>query len=107
LKDNSGDDITNHDEKAKILWESFKDRLGKSEFNSMSFDLDNLLVNNLTINELEIPLSKQETDNMIAELPNNKSPCQDGFSNEFIKGYWYFLAIDYYKLFETLYEGEI
>jgi hypothetical protein len=44
---------------------------------------------------------------MIVELPNNKSPDQDGFNNEFIKGCWSLLATDYYKLFETLYEGEI
>lgn len=69
--------------------------------------MDNLLVNNLTINELEIPFSNQEIDNMIAELPNNKSSGQDGFNNEFIKGCWSLLSTDYYKLFETLYEGEI
>ena len=103
----SGNDIIYHDEKAKILWETFKDRLGRSEFKSMLYNLDNLLTNNVSLNELEAPFSKQEIDNIVAELPNNKSPSLDGFNNEFIKGCWPLIAPDYYSLFETLYEEEI
>ena len=48
-----------------------------------------------------------EIDNVISELPNNKSPRPDGFNNEFIKGCWALIAPDYYKLLDALYQGEI
>jgi hypothetical protein len=35
---------------------------------------------------LEADFSSQEIENVIRELPNNKSLGLDGFSNEFIKG---------------------
>ena len=36
-------EITDHAGKARILWEAFKKRLGKSEGHSVHFDLENLL----------------------------------------------------------------
>jgi len=38
----------------------------------MLYNLNNLLANNVSLNEIETPFSKQE----IAELPNNKSLVQ-------------------------------
>jgi hypothetical protein len=38
LKDSNGIKKFQHDEKATILWEAFKDRLGQSECCSMHFD---------------------------------------------------------------------
>lgn len=34
--------LTSHEDKAALLWESYKYRLGKSEFTNMHFDLENL-----------------------------------------------------------------
>ena len=65
------------------------------------------MTNNVSLNELEAPFSKQEIGNILAELPNNKSLGLDGFNNEFIKGCWPLIAPDYNNLFETLYEEEI
>jgi hypothetical protein len=35
--------VTDHDQKANMLWMSFKDRMGKSEFGNMAYDLSSLL----------------------------------------------------------------
>jgi hypothetical protein len=43
LLDPTGVSLTTHDDKATLLWESFKERLGKSECTHMHFDLDNLV----------------------------------------------------------------
>jgi len=107
LQDDSGNSITDHEGKAKILWESFKDILGKSEFKEMLYNLNVLITNNEGLNELEAPLSKQEIDSVISELPNNKSPGPDGYNNEFIKGWWSLIAPNYYRLFEAFFEEEI
>ena len=57
LQDDSGDNITDHDGKAKILWESFKDRLGKTEFKEMLYNLNVLITRNEELNELQAPFS--------------------------------------------------
>jgi hypothetical protein len=43
LKDSSGLCHTNHNSKANILWEAFKERLGSSDSPEMSFHLEQLL----------------------------------------------------------------
>jgi hypothetical protein len=35
--------ITNHDKKSGILWESFRSRMGVSDFSGISYDLSSLL----------------------------------------------------------------
>lgn len=101
LQDDSGDNITDHDGKAKILWESFKDRLGKTKFKEMLYNVNVLITKNKELNELQAPFSKQEIDSVISELPNNKSPRPDGYNNEFIKGCWPLITPDFYRLFEA------
>lgn len=44
LTGDSGQIYSDHDEKARIIWEAFKDRMGRSEFRHMNFDLEQLLV---------------------------------------------------------------
>lgn len=43
LEDNIGNVHADHQMKAAILWEAFKDRLGHSDFASMTLDLGHLL----------------------------------------------------------------
>ena len=107
LQDDSGDNITYHDGKAKILWESFKERLGKTEFKKMLYNLNVLITRNEELNELQAPFSKQEIDSVISELPNNKSLGPDGYNNEFIKGCWPLIAPDLYRLFEAFFDEDI
>jgi len=90
--------LTQHEEKANHFWEAFKERLGKSEFSGMLFNLNNLLNNTEDLRGLETPFDKIEIDQVIAELPNNKSPGLDGFNNEFLKGCWPLIADDFYRL---------
>lgn len=43
LKDSLGNTVYSHEVKADILWNAFKERMGKTEFTQMLFDLDQLL----------------------------------------------------------------
>lgn len=64
----------------------------------MLFNLGNLLSNSEELTGLETPFSKIEINQVIAELPNIKSPGPDGFCNEFLKGCWPLIADDFYRL---------
>lgn len=43
LQDGSGNGITDHEGKATLLWNTFKERLGKSEFKGMLFNLNSMI----------------------------------------------------------------
>jgi hypothetical protein len=56
---------------------------------------------------LEAPFTKEEVEKVVSLLPNNKSSGPNGYSNEFIKGCWPLLAIDFFNLCEDFYNGEV
>jgi hypothetical protein len=68
-----------------LLWEAYKQRLGTSEFSHMYFDLNSLLrlVENLSC--LEEPFHNEEIEQIIKDLPTDKSPGPDGFNGEFLE----------------------
>lgn len=81
--------------------------MGRSDFCQMSLDLDNLIQSVSNLEHLESPFTMDEIDQIVADLPNNKSPGPDGYTNEFIKGCWPLVAEDFYKLFNAFYNGQI
>lgn len=100
LLDNQGNLKQCHEDKAELLWRSFKERMGLSEFNQMIFNLNDFLQPSANLEQLEMPFTKEEVDEVVSNLPNNKSPGPDGFSNEFVKGCWPLIAKDFYDLCE-------
>jgi hypothetical protein len=92
LKDANGHDIFEHEAKASLLWNAYKDRMGTSEFSHMYCELETLLNRDNDLGGLEVPFSKEEIDAVIADLPNNKSPGPDGFNGEFLKKCWPLIA---------------
>lgn len=93
--------LSHHEHKAKIIWDSFKQRLGIPEFEGMVFDLEELFPPAIDLSNLEADFAREEVDGIISELPNDKSPGPDGFTNEFIKKCWQFIAHDFYEICES------
>jgi len=85
LADHDGSLIYDHAQKADIIWRDFKDRLGTSNFENMLFNLDSLLDSGVDLSSLEISFNNQEIDNIIKNLPTDKSLGPGEFNNEFLK----------------------
>jgi len=98
LSDQSRILLYNHDAKANLIWCDFKERLGSSCYEGMQFDLDSLLHQNFDLSCLELPFSHQEIDDVVRNLPLDKSPGPDGFNNEFLKKCWPIVKHDFYNL---------
>jgi len=98
LKDDLGNSFSGHEQKAEILWNTYKNRMGLSEFSQIYFDMDQFIQPAENLGNLELPFTKEEIEQVIRGLPNNKSPGPDGFTNEFIKGCWPLIEPDIIQL---------
>ena len=76
---------SDHNQKADLIWDSFKHRIRVTEFEGMIFSLAELLTPTTSLSDLETNFSRDEIDSVISQLPNDKSLGPDGFNNDFIK----------------------
>jgi hypothetical protein len=70
LRNSDGIERYSHEEKAEIIWETFKSIMGTSEFSAMHFDLDDLIQHVLNLKNLEDPFTHEEVDAMVKNLPS-------------------------------------
>jgi hypothetical protein len=85
LKNRDGFELFSHEDNAQLLWETYKERLGNSEFSNIYFDLNDLIHPIQSLDELQSPFTKEEIDSIIQNLPSRKSPGPDGFNSNFLK----------------------
>jgi hypothetical protein len=76
---------TDHQEKAGILWNSFRDRLGFSSPIDSSFNFEDYIHPMADLGTLSDPFTREEIDNLISDLPTDKAPGPDGFTGLFVK----------------------
>jgi hypothetical protein len=105
LKNREGHERCSHEDKAAILWEAYKERLGSSEFIQIHFDLNDLLHADDNLDDVGAPFTKNEIDAIVLNLPSKKSPGSDGFNSNFIKKCWRIIASDFYELCFGFYEN--
>lgn len=98
LEDDQGNIVTNYADKANLIWLAFKERLGTSNFNSISFDLPTYFTNPPDLSMLIQAFSKEEIDAVVKRLPSNKALEPDGFNTDFLKHCWSIISEDFYSL---------
>lgn len=76
---------SSHEEKASILWEAYKQRLGTSHYQAMHFNLSSLLEPVTNLDWLEADFTKEEIDTVVTSSPSYKSLGPDGFNSDFLK----------------------
>jgi hypothetical protein len=96
LLDNEGNEVTDHQAKAGLLWTSFKDRMGKSKGISMQFVLSSVLTPIEGLHELTVPFDKKEMDDVIKAMPIDRAPGPDGFNGLFVKKCWPIIKHEFY-----------
>lgn len=107
LEDDLGNIVSDHQQKEKLIWDSFKDRLGVSGFTGTQFDLSSLLHSSNDLSSLCSPFTTQEIDQVVKALPSDKTPGPDGFNSDFVKRCWPIICHDFYNLCYGFYDGNI
>jgi hypothetical protein len=73
----------------------------------MVFNLSSLIQPIGNLSELETPFSHQEIDQVIKNLPTNKSLGPGGFNTDFMRKCWPVIAPEFYELSDKFFEGSI
>jgi hypothetical protein len=73
LQDEDGNDVTDHQTMAGMLWREYKERMGCSDGISMKFDLRRILHKVTGLDELRKPFEEKEMDEVIKEMPIDRS----------------------------------
>jgi hypothetical protein len=96
--------VTDHDQKAALLWTSFKEVLDQSEDTTMFFQHDSL-IQSVDLSKLDHPFSPKEIESLIKELPTDKAPSPYGFNGMFIKKCWPIIKDEFMPLIKDFYSG--
>jgi hypothetical protein len=103
----TGEALFNHEDKTTLIWHSFKERLGTSNYTGITFDLPSLLDNNVDLSSLVSPFSHDEIDAVVKNFPSDKSPGLDGFNTNLLKKCWHIVKEDFYSLCHNFFSENI
>jgi hypothetical protein len=107
LQDSNGNEVTDHQAMAGLLWADYKERMGRSDGIRMQFDLSQLICPVEGLDELTVPFSKKEMDEVIKNMPTDRAPGPDGFNGLFLKKCWTMVQSEFYRLAEEFHQGNL
>jgi hypothetical protein len=93
-----GSYLTQHREKTEALCQSFKTRLGTSDFVQIHYDLPDL-IQIVALLVLDNPFSYEEIKLALNDMPIDHALGLDGFNGLFMKKCWDILQLDFSRLF--------
>jgi hypothetical protein len=73
----------------------------------MHLDLPSLIAPTPGLEELSLPFTREEIDEVIRTIPTDKAPGPDGFNGQFLKTCWSIIKEDIYKLCFDFYDGNL
>ena len=99
--------IHDHEGKAGLLWNSFRNRMGTTSSPTMLFDLSSLVTPVNDLDSLAAPILQEEVDLVVKRMLADKAPGPDGFNGRFLKKCWQFIKGDFYSLCSKFFSGQI
>jgi hypothetical protein len=103
----TGVTLTEHKDKADVLLQAYKERLGQTDNTSGAHNITCLLNSSRNLEFLEAPFSAKEIDEVVADFPHNKSPGPDGFNAEFLQKCWPIIKKDFHDLCNQFHQGNL
>jgi hypothetical protein len=104
LDTEDGRTVTEHLEKATLLWDEYRNRLGTSTHTRMHFNLQNLIQPH-ELHGIATAFSKKEIDDIVKTMHCDKAPGPDGFNGKFLKTCWHIIKEDVYTVCLDFFNG--
>jgi hypothetical protein len=73
IKDDEGRDLSEHEEKVVVLWNTYRRRMGESSNTKNLFQIQSLVSNQMDLSHLVEPFTNEEIDKAIKKMPNESS----------------------------------
>lgn len=93
LPDNSI--VQDHVGKEAVLFQTYKDRLGRSDPVNISLNLRDIIKCVEGLDELTAPFSREEIDCVVKEMLADRTPGPDSFTGCFLKACWHIVKEDF------------
>ena len=107
LTNDNGTIVEDHAGKEALIFNTFKQRLGSASHHDMKFNLDRIIKKVDGLDELTVPFTTEEIDNVIKLMPADRAPGPDGFNGAFLKSCWHIIKHDFYKLCFQFFDGNL
>jgi hypothetical protein len=107
LRNEQGIWIHDHEGKAGIIWNAFRNRMGVTEEPTMLYNLASLFTPHDDLISLVEPVTHEEIDNIVRKMPVDKAPGPDRFNGLFLKKCWHIIKGDFYNLCTSFFEGNV
>jgi hypothetical protein len=92
----NGDYLVHHIDKVVALWESFKNRLGCSDFTRMFYDLSSI-IQLVSMPDIDTPFSEGEIKSVVSDILVDHALGPYGFNGMFMKKCWPIIKADFSK----------
>ena len=99
--------VSDHNEKAALLLEEYKKRMGCTSNPVMLYNLSQLVVAREDLEHLSRPFSTHDIDTTDKRMPADKEPGPNGFNGFFLKSCWEILKKDFYTLCFDFFNGSL
>jgi hypothetical protein len=99
-----GRTVSEHLEKAALLWHEYKNRLGTSSHTHMHF---NHLIQPHDLQGIATPFTKKDIDDIIKIMSCDKAPGTDEFNGKFLKKCWHIIREDVYGVCLDFFNGTV
>nr|XP_040258240.1 vegetative cell wall protein gp1-like [Aegilops tauschii subsp. strangulata] len=80
LTNDNGTIVEDHAGKEALIFNTFRQRLGSTSHHEMKFDLDRIIKKVDGLEELTVPFTTDEIDNVIKLMPADRAPGPNGFN---------------------------
>jgi hypothetical protein len=107
LDTDDGRTVTYHNEKATLLLEEYKKRMGCSSNPTMLYNLTELIQPSDDLEHLSRLFSALDIDKVIKQMPADKAPGPDGFNGLFLKRCWDIIKENIYTLCFDFFNGTL
>jgi hypothetical protein len=105
IKNEDGDILVDHHDKADAFWKCYKNRLGISSDGVAQANLSHIVSQVDNLNYLFDIFTLEEIEGVIQHLKVDKAPGPDGFNGLFVKKCWPIIKEDFIQLCNDFHKG--